>query len=160
MAGGHQQAGGEFHVSLRAVFRDSLRHVRQAHLYSGTAGRTVWAQSRQTNRPPFIGDHQSELDASHAIRAADGQGCVGQSWHRALLHMSKGGWHAGFQTLHRVIPLKTKGSSGTTRVANGRLRRDFGKLADRPAGIAETGHWSCGFPRYASSSVSWARMCR
>jgi len=28
-----------------------LRHGRQVHLYSGTPGRTVWAQSRQTNRP-------------------------------------------------------------------------------------------------------------
>jgi hypothetical protein len=29
----------------------SLKHWRQVHLYSGTPGRTVWAQSRQTNRP-------------------------------------------------------------------------------------------------------------
>jgi hypothetical protein len=32
----------------------SPRHakkVRQVHLYSRTPGRTVWAQSRQTNRP-------------------------------------------------------------------------------------------------------------
>jgi len=27
------------------------RHIRQVHLYSATPGRTVWAQSRQTNRP-------------------------------------------------------------------------------------------------------------
>jgi hypothetical protein len=30
---------------------DKDRHVRQVHLYSGVPGRTVWAQSRQTNRP-------------------------------------------------------------------------------------------------------------
>jgi hypothetical protein len=29
----------------------SLKHARQVHLYSGTPGRTVWAQSRQMNRP-------------------------------------------------------------------------------------------------------------
>ena len=29
----------------------ALMHLRQVHLYSGTPGRTVWAQSRQTNRP-------------------------------------------------------------------------------------------------------------
>ncbi len=26
--------------------------------------------------------------------------------------------------------------------------------------LRKSGHWSCGFPRHASSSVSWARMCR
>jgi hypothetical protein len=51
VAGGHQQAGGEFHVSLEPFLRESLRQERQVHLYSGTPGRTVWAQSRQTNRP-------------------------------------------------------------------------------------------------------------
>jgi hypothetical protein len=29
----------------------ALKHLRQVHLYSGTPGRTVWAQSRQTKRP-------------------------------------------------------------------------------------------------------------
>jgi len=28
-----------------------LKQMRHVHLYSGTPGRTVWAQSRQTNRP-------------------------------------------------------------------------------------------------------------
>jgi hypothetical protein len=28
-----------------------LKHLQQVHLYSGTPGRAVWAQSRQTNRP-------------------------------------------------------------------------------------------------------------
>src|ERR1017187_7161204 len=46
-----QQNGGEFHVSLEPFFCESLTHLRQVHLYSGTPGRTVWAQSRQTNRP-------------------------------------------------------------------------------------------------------------
>jgi hypothetical protein len=30
---------------------DKARHLRQVHLYSVVPGRTVWAQSRQTNRP-------------------------------------------------------------------------------------------------------------
>ena len=29
----------------------SLTHLRQVHLHSGSLGRTVWAQSRQMNRP-------------------------------------------------------------------------------------------------------------
>ena len=57
--------------------------------------------------PILIGDHRSELNACHAIRAAENQGCVGQRWHWAFLHWSKGDWHAGFQTPRRVIPLKT-----------------------------------------------------
>ncbi len=38
-------------MSRQGVFRDSLKHLRQVHLYSNTPGHTVWAQSRQTNRP-------------------------------------------------------------------------------------------------------------
>jgi len=63
--------------------------------------------------PVLVGDHRTEVDARHAMGAADGQGCVGQSWHRALLHMSKEGWHAGFQTPCRVMPLKDKGFAGS-----------------------------------------------
>ena len=37
--------------------------------------------------PILISDHRPELDARHAIRAADGQGCVGRHW--ASLHGSK-----------------------------------------------------------------------
>jgi hypothetical protein len=29
---------------VKGVFRDSLKQGRQVHLYSGTPGRTVWAQ--------------------------------------------------------------------------------------------------------------------
>jgi hypothetical protein len=31
--------------------RESLKQARQVHLFLGMPGRTVWAQSRQTNRP-------------------------------------------------------------------------------------------------------------
>ena len=41
------------------------------------------------NEPPVIGDHRPELDARHAMGAADGQDCVGQSWHRTAPRMSK-----------------------------------------------------------------------
>lgn len=42
------------------------------------------------DKPPvLIGDHRPEVDSCDAIRAADGQGCVGQSWHRTLLQKSK-----------------------------------------------------------------------
>lgn len=37
--------------SVKRVFRHSLKQGRHVHLSSGTPGRTVWAQSRQTNRP-------------------------------------------------------------------------------------------------------------
>jgi hypothetical protein len=43
-------AGELIHPSTSSP-RASLRQWRQEHLYSGTPGRTVWAQSRQTNRP-------------------------------------------------------------------------------------------------------------
>ena len=43
-------AGELIHPSTSSP-RASRGHGRQVHLYSGTPGRTVWAQSRQTNRP-------------------------------------------------------------------------------------------------------------
>ena len=43
-------AGELIHPSTSSP-RASRWHGRQVHLYSGTPGRTVWAQSRQTNRP-------------------------------------------------------------------------------------------------------------
>jgi hypothetical protein len=43
-------AGELIHPSTSSP-RARLRQFRQEHLYSGTPGRTVWAQSRQTNRP-------------------------------------------------------------------------------------------------------------
>jgi hypothetical protein len=49
----------------------------------------------------LVGDHRSELNAHDAMRAADDQDCVGRQL--ALLHMSKGDWHAGFQTQRPVI---------------------------------------------------------
>jgi hypothetical protein len=64
----------------------------------------------------LVGDHRSELDAHHAIRAAEGQGCVARQWE--LLHHSKGDRHAGFQTVMPVIPLKTAGSRGNHTVSS------------------------------------------
>jgi hypothetical protein len=58
--------------------------------------------------PILISDHRPELDARHAMWAADGQGCVSRQW--VLLHTSKGDWHAGFQTPRPVILMKNKGS--------------------------------------------------
>ncbi len=83
--------------------------------------------------PVLVGDHRSELNANDAIRAADGQGCVGQSWYLAFLHHSKKGWQAGFQTPRPVIPLKNQGSLGATRLSSRNPRQDFGKRADRRA---------------------------
>jgi hypothetical protein len=40
-----------FVMASLSGFRDSLKQGRQVHLYAGSPGRTVWAQSRQTNRP-------------------------------------------------------------------------------------------------------------
>jgi hypothetical protein len=50
-----------------------------------------------------------------------------------LLHWSKGDWHVGFQTTSSVIRLKTKGSSGATRVSNRNPRRYFDRRADSRA---------------------------
>jgi hypothetical protein len=51
LLGGHQSGGNRLACSVEICSRNSLKQVRQVHLYSGTPGRTVWAQSRQTNRP-------------------------------------------------------------------------------------------------------------
>lgn len=51
MLGGNHWVRRALPWSVKRVFRDSLKQGRQVHLYSGTPGRTVWAQSRQTNRP-------------------------------------------------------------------------------------------------------------
>ena len=56
--------------------------------------------------PVLVGDHRTEVDARHAIWAADDQGCVGQRWHRAFLHRSNGDWHAGFQMPSALISLR------------------------------------------------------
>ena len=37
--------------SVEICIRNNLKQGRQVHLYSGMPGRTVWAQSQQTNRP-------------------------------------------------------------------------------------------------------------
>jgi hypothetical protein len=81
--------------------------------------------------PILIGDHGAEVDSRHAIRAADGQDCVG--WHRALLHLREGDWHAGFQTPRPAIPLKNKGSQDSDTVVEPKPRRDSGRRADRRA---------------------------
>src|SRR5450759_392434 len=54
--------------------------------------------------PVLVGNHRPEVDTRHAMGAADGQDCVGRHW--ALPHLSKGSWHAGFQTPRPVIPMK------------------------------------------------------
>jgi hypothetical protein len=46
---------------------------------------------------------------------------------------SKGGWHAGFQTPRRVIPLKDKRSWGAIQVSSPNPHRDFGRRDDGPA---------------------------
>jgi hypothetical protein len=46
--------------------------------------------------PVLVGDHRPEVDSRHAIRAANGQGCI--SWHLMLLDLRKGERHAGFHT--------------------------------------------------------------
>ena len=83
--------------------------------------------------PILVCDHRSELDAHHAMRAADDQGCVGQSWHRALLHRSSTEKHARFQTPCRVIPLKTRDRRAVVLILNRHARRDLGRRADSRA---------------------------
>jgi hypothetical protein len=51
VAGGNHWVRRRLPWSFKSGFRDSLKQGRQVHLYSGTPGRTVWAQSRQTKRP-------------------------------------------------------------------------------------------------------------
>ena len=51
MLGGNHWVRKRLLWSVKSGFRDSLKQGRQVHLYSGTPGRTVWAQSRHTNRP-------------------------------------------------------------------------------------------------------------
>jgi hypothetical protein len=51
MLGGNHWVRRQLQWSVKSGFRDSLRQGRQVHMYSGTPGRTVWAQSRQMNRP-------------------------------------------------------------------------------------------------------------
>src|ERR1035437_7890975 len=135
VAGGDHWVRRRLPWSFKSGFRDSLKQGRQVHLYSGTPGRTVWAQSRQTKRPSLWAIIGLKVDARHAIWAADDQGCVGQRWHRAFLHRSNGSW-------------------GARRVSS-RTRAEMS--AGVPTGrqvLRKLGHWSCGFPRYASSSVS------
>ncbi len=101
-------------------------------LILGHAGANCVGAVTADEPPILICDHRPELDARHAMWAADGQGCVSRQW--VLLHTSKGDWHAGFQTPRPVILMKTKGSLGATRVSNRNPRRDFGRRADRRAG--------------------------
>lgn len=67
--------------------------------YAGT--QSVGAVAADEPSVP-IGDHRSEVDARHAIWAADGQDCVGQSCNgrSCTRAMQK---HVGFQTPRRVI---------------------------------------------------------
>ncbi len=101
--------------------------------------------------PILIGDHRPELDSCYAVWAANNQSRVGSQ--RALLHTSKGDWHAGSQTPRRVIPLKTKGSCGNHTSIEPKPAPTF-RQACRQAGqvLRKLGHSSSGFPRYASSS--------
>ena len=54
--------------------------------------------------PILVSDHRPEIDARHAMGAANDQGCVGQSWHRALSTLAK--QQVGFQTPRPVSPMK------------------------------------------------------
>jgi hypothetical protein len=52
-------------------------------LVLGLAGANRVSADTADEPPILIGDHRAEVDSRHAVRAADGQGCVGRSWHRS-----------------------------------------------------------------------------
>ena len=118
-------AGELIHPSTSSP-RASLRQGRQEHLYSGTPGRTVWAQSRQTNRPSLcaiIGlNSMPTMQWGHLmVKVVSVSVGIG-----ALLHTAKKVSHARFQTLSVVLPLEAGGSARTPR-------RHFGRCAVRSA---------------------------
>jgi len=51
MLGGNHWVRRRLLWAAKGGFRNSLKQGRQVQPYSGSPGRTVWAQSRQTNRP-------------------------------------------------------------------------------------------------------------
>lgn len=81
--------------------RAILRQGRQLHLYSGTPGLTVWAQSRQTNRPSLyaiIGLH------SMPIRQC------GQRMTRVVSFTFRIMLHSSEDSVARLIPCASPGS--------------------------------------------------
>ena len=105
-------AGELIHPSTSSP-RASLRQWRQEHLYSGTPGRTVWAQSRQTNRPSLcaiIGlNSMPTVQWGHLmVKVVSVSVGIG-----SLLHTAKKMSHARFQTSSVVLPLGAEGSART-----------------------------------------------
>jgi hypothetical protein len=97
--------------------------------------RTLWAQSRQTNRPSLIRDHRSEFARHHAMGASHGQGGIGRRWHRISPSH-------GEEDVARAVPAakaqscrqqtsKDRGGNHTGFASN--PRRHFGRRADRTA---------------------------
>jgi hypothetical protein len=52
-------------------------------LVLGLAGANRVGAVTADEPPILVRRHRPKLDSRHAMRAADGQGCVGRSWHRS-----------------------------------------------------------------------------
>jgi hypothetical protein len=96
--------------------------------HAGTHGVGAVATDEPT---VLVGDHWPEVDACHAMGAANRQGCV--SWHWALPYPCKGDSHVGFQTPSSVISLKNIRIAGQRYGCRAETRRDSGRRAHRRA---------------------------